>query len=81
MRVTAAEVGGPERASEQLSLALAPFHRQEPVAKSEKAGPRSQQWLHRDLRVRFVDRQHKGGQYYNTKVGTLQPGAPSAPRD
>ncbi|XP_032282657.1 G-patch domain and KOW motifs-containing protein [Phoca vitulina] len=42
--------------------------RQEPVAKSEKAGPRSQQWLHRDLRVRFVDRQHKGGQYYNTKM-------------
>ncbi|XP_035946615.1 G-patch domain and KOW motifs-containing protein [Halichoerus grypus] len=42
--------------------------RQEPAAKSEKAGPRSQQWLHRDLRVRFVDRQHKGGQYYNTKM-------------
>uniref|UniRef100_A0A8D1EKC6 G-patch domain and KOW motifs-containing protein n=1 Tax=Sus scrofa TaxID=9823 RepID=A0A8D1EKC6_PIG len=40
-----------------------------PAAKSEKAAPRSQHWLHRDLRVRFVDKQHKGGQYYNTKVG------------
>uniref|UniRef100_A0A8D0K233 G-patch domain and KOW motifs-containing protein n=1 Tax=Sus scrofa TaxID=9823 RepID=A0A8D0K233_PIG len=39
-----------------------------PAAKSEKAAPRSQHWLHRDLRVRFVDKQHKGGQYYNTKM-------------
>ena len=48
---------------------LAPLHRQDaPAAKSEKAAPRSQHWLHRDLRVRFVDKLHKGGQYYNTKV-------------
>ncbi|XP_077609092.1 G-patch domain and KOW motifs-containing protein isoform X1 [Crocuta crocuta] len=40
----------------------------EPAVKNEKAGPRSQHWLHRDLRVRFVDRLHKGGQYYNTKM-------------
>lgn len=40
----------------------------EPAAKTEKAGPRSQHWLHRDLCVRFVDKQHKGGQYYNTKM-------------
>ncbi|KAF3812816.1 G-patch domain and KOW motifs-containing protein [Mirounga angustirostris] len=45
-----------------------PDRQEEPAAKSEKAGPRSQHWLHRDLRVRFVDRQHKGGQYYNTKM-------------
>lgn len=24
--------------------------------------------MHRDLRVRFVDKLHKGGQYYNTKM-------------
>ncbi|XP_007956569.1 G-patch domain and KOW motifs-containing protein [Orycteropus afer afer] len=39
-----------------------------PTAKSEKAAPRSQHWLRRDLRVRFVDKLHKGGQYYNTKM-------------
>ncbi|KAI5135342.1 G-patch domain and KOW motifs-containing protein [Manis pentadactyla] len=39
-----------------------------PAPKSEKAAPRSQHWLHRDLRVRFVDKLHKGGQYYNTKM-------------
>ncbi|XP_040487652.1 G-patch domain and KOW motifs-containing protein [Ursus maritimus] len=45
-----------------------PYRQGEPAAKNEKAGPRSQHWLHRDLRVRFVDKQHKGGQYYNTKM-------------
>ncbi|XP_007120994.2 G-patch domain and KOW motifs-containing protein [Physeter macrocephalus] len=48
-----------------------------PAAKSEKAAPRSQHWLHRDLRVRFVDKLHKGGQYYNTKMtieDVLNPG-------
>nr|XP_020027182.1 G patch domain and KOW motifs-containing protein isoform X1 [Castor canadensis] len=39
-----------------------------PAAKSEKAASRSHHWLHRDLRVRFVDKLHKGGQYYNTKM-------------
>ncbi|KFO22650.1 G-patch domain and KOW motifs-containing protein isoform X2 [Fukomys damarensis] len=39
-----------------------------PVVKSEKAATRRQHWLHRDLRVRFVDKLHKGGQYYNTKM-------------
>ncbi|XP_049727878.1 G-patch domain and KOW motifs-containing protein isoform X2 [Elephas maximus indicus] len=39
-----------------------------PAAKSEKAAPRSQHWLRRDLRVRFVDKLHKGGQYYNIKM-------------
>ncbi|XP_003939613.2 G-patch domain and KOW motifs-containing protein [Saimiri boliviensis] len=44
-------------------------HRQNgPAAKTEKAAPRSQHWLHRDLRVRFVDKMYKGGQYYNTKM-------------
>ncbi|XP_013363600.1 PREDICTED: G patch domain and KOW motifs-containing protein isoform X2 [Chinchilla lanigera] len=37
------------------------------LAKSKKAS-RSQHWLHRDLRVRFVDKLHKGGRYYNTKM-------------
>ncbi|XP_030702506.1 G-patch domain and KOW motifs-containing protein [Globicephala melas] len=44
------------------------WRQDEPAAKSEKAAPRSQHWLHRDLRVRFVDKLHKGGQYYNTKM-------------
>ncbi|KAM6151517.1 G-patch domain and KOW motifs-containing protein [Rhynchocyon petersi] len=38
------------------------------TAKSEKVTPKSQHWLHRDLRVRFVDKLHKGGRYYNTKM-------------
>uniref|UniRef100_A0A8C4N5B0 G-patch domain and KOW motifs-containing protein n=1 Tax=Eptatretus burgeri TaxID=7764 RepID=A0A8C4N5B0_EPTBU len=28
-------------------------------------------WLHRDLRVRFIDRNYKGGKYYNCKVCIL----------
>lgn len=39
-----------------------------PTAKNKKAAPMTQHWLHRDLRVRFVDKLHKGGQYYNTKM-------------
>nr|XP_004670132.2 G-patch domain and KOW motifs-containing protein [Jaculus jaculus] len=39
-----------------------------PMAKNEKAAPRNKHWLHRDLRVRFVDKFHKGGRYYNTKM-------------
>uniref|UniRef100_A0A8C9QIQ5 G-patch domain and KOW motifs-containing protein n=1 Tax=Spermophilus dauricus TaxID=99837 RepID=A0A8C9QIQ5_SPEDA len=39
-----------------------------PAAKNKKATPMTQHWLHRDLRVRFVDKLHKGGQYYNTKM-------------
>uniref|UniRef100_UPI00358E12C1 G-patch domain and KOW motifs-containing protein isoform X2 n=1 Tax=Myxine glutinosa TaxID=7769 RepID=UPI00358E12C1 len=30
--------------------------------------PESSCWLHRDLRVRFIDRSYKGGKYYNCKV-------------
>lgn len=45
-----------------------PDRRDEPIAKSEKAASRSQHWLHRDLHVRFVDKLHKGGHYYNTKM-------------
>ncbi|KAM5196990.1 G-patch domain and KOW motifs-containing protein isoform 1-T1 [Hipposideros larvatus] len=45
-----------------------PDRRDEPIAKSEKAAPRRQHWLHRDLHVRFVDKLHKGGHYYNTKM-------------
>ncbi|XP_008585364.1 PREDICTED: G patch domain and KOW motifs-containing protein [Galeopterus variegatus] len=39
-----------------------------PSAKNEKAASKNQHWLHRDLRVRFVDKLYKGGQYYNTKM-------------
>lgn len=39
-----------------------------PVAKSEKTTTKNKHWLHRDLRVRFIDKLHKGGRYYNTKV-------------
>ncbi|KAK1346232.1 hypothetical protein QTO34_000085 [Cnephaeus nilssonii] len=45
-----------------------PDRQDEPPAKSEKAASRRQHWLHRDLRVRFVDKLHKRGQYYNTKM-------------
>ncbi|CAH6780430.1 G-patch domain and KOW motifs-containing protein [Phodopus roborovskii] len=48
-----------------------------PVAKSEKATSKNKHWLHRDLRVRFIDKQHKGGRYYNTKMtieDVLSPG-------
>ncbi|KAM9577023.1 G-patch domain and KOW motifs-containing protein isoform 1-T1 [Trichechus inunguis] len=45
-----------------------PDREDRPAAKSEKAAPRSQHWLRRDLRVRFVDKTHEGGQYYNTKM-------------
>ncbi|XP_006899346.1 PREDICTED: G patch domain and KOW motifs-containing protein-like [Elephantulus edwardii] len=38
------------------------------TVKSAKASPKKQHWLRRDLRVRFVDKLHKGGQYYNTKM-------------
>ncbi|XP_050016754.1 G-patch domain and KOW motifs-containing protein isoform X2 [Alexandromys fortis] len=39
-----------------------------PVAKSEKTTTKNKHWLHRDLRVRFIDKLHKGGRYYNTKM-------------
>ncbi|XP_055967279.1 G-patch domain and KOW motifs-containing protein-like [Sorex fumeus] len=46
-----------------------PDHQGAPVAKvNATTTSRTQHWLHRDLRVRFVDKQHKGGQYYNTKM-------------
>nr|KAF6294593.1 G-patch domain and KOW motifs [Pipistrellus kuhlii] len=45
-----------------------PDRQDEPPAKREKAASRRQHWLHRDLRVRFVDKLHKRGQYYNTKM-------------
>ncbi|XP_066106082.1 G-patch domain and KOW motifs-containing protein [Saccopteryx bilineata] len=54
--------GVDERKRKQL-----PDREDGPASKSKKAS-RSQHWLHRDLRVRFVDRLHKGGQYYNTKM-------------
>ncbi|XP_006758973.1 PREDICTED: G patch domain and KOW motifs-containing protein [Myotis davidii] len=45
-----------------------PDRQDEPPAKSEKAASRRQHWLYRDLRVRFVDKLYKRGQYYNTKM-------------
>lgn len=54
-----------------------PDRRDGPVPKTEKAAPRNKHWLHRDLRVRFIDKVHKGGRYYNTKMtieDVLSPG-------
>ncbi|KAM4695870.1 G-patch domain and KOW motifs-containing protein [Rhinophrynus dorsalis] len=36
----------------------------------EKKKTRTEQqgWLHRDLRVRFIDKHYKGGKYYNSKM-------------
>ncbi|XP_008840811.1 G-patch domain and KOW motifs-containing protein [Nannospalax galili] len=45
-----------------------PDRQDRPVAKSEKIAPRKKHWLHRDLRVRFIDKLYKGGRYYNTKM-------------
>ncbi|KAL1766038.1 G patch domain and KOW motifs-containing protein, partial [Sigmodon hispidus] len=45
-----------------------PDRQDAPVAKSEKASTKNKHWLHRDLRVRFIDKVHKGGRYYNTKM-------------
>ncbi|GAB1302605.1 G-patch domain and KOW motifs-containing protein [Apodemus speciosus] len=47
---------------------LKPGERDGPVPKTEKAAPGNKHWLHRDLRVRFIDKVHKGGRYYNTKM-------------
>uniref|UniRef100_A0A2K5PYU4 G-patch domain and KOW motifs-containing protein n=1 Tax=Cebus imitator TaxID=2715852 RepID=A0A2K5PYU4_CEBIM len=41
---------------------------QDSSERNEKAATRSQHWLHRNLRMRFVDKMYKGGQYYNTKM-------------
>ncbi|XP_036127616.1 G-patch domain and KOW motifs-containing protein [Molossus molossus] len=56
------------RGAEKRKWKHLPDRQDEPTSKSEKAASRSQHWLHRDLRVRFVDKLHKGGQYYNTKM-------------
>ncbi|KAM4819276.1 G-patch domain and KOW motifs-containing protein isoform 2-T2 [Thomomys bottae] len=46
-----------------------PADRQDgPATKNKKLSSRSHHWLHRDLRVRFVDKLYKDGQYYNTKM-------------
>ncbi|XP_016046465.1 G-patch domain and KOW motifs-containing protein isoform X2 [Erinaceus europaeus] len=46
-----------------------PDRHSRPAAKMGPAvATHSQHWLHRDLRVRFVDKLHKGGRYYNTKM-------------
>ncbi|XP_055984624.1 G-patch domain and KOW motifs-containing protein [Sorex fumeus] len=55
-----------------------PDRQSRPSAKGNAVtASRTQHWLHRDLRVRFVDKQHKGGHYYNTKMtieDVLSPG-------
>ncbi|XP_008060933.1 G patch domain and KOW motifs-containing protein [Carlito syrichta] len=57
-----------QRESSERKRKHLPDRQDRPVAKSEKAAPMTQHWLYRDLRVRFVDKLHKGGQYYNTKM-------------
>ncbi|CAH2316138.1 G-patch domain and KOW motifs-containing [Pelobates cultripes] len=34
----------------------------------KKAKKEPQSWLHRDLKVRFIDKHYKGGKYYNSKI-------------
>ncbi|XP_045678433.1 G-patch domain and KOW motifs-containing protein-like [Phyllostomus hastatus] len=56
------------RAGERKRKRL-PDGQREPASQSERAAASgSQHWLHRDLRVRFVDKLRRGGQYYNTKM-------------
>lgn len=45
-----------------------PNREDRPVVKSKKTVPKNKHWLHRDLRVRFIDKLYKGGRYYNTKM-------------
>ncbi|KAF6090509.1 G-patch domain and KOW motifs [Phyllostomus discolor] len=57
-----------QRGTEERKRKRLPDRQDRPPSKSEKVASRRQHWLHRDLRVRFVDKLHKGGQYYNTKM-------------
>ncbi|XP_077002587.1 G-patch domain and KOW motifs-containing protein [Tamandua tetradactyla] len=59
---------GVQREDSERKRKYPPDRQDEPTAKNEKSTPRNQHWLRRDLRVRFVDKLHKGGQYYNTKM-------------
>ncbi|KAM5145378.1 G-patch domain and KOW motifs-containing protein [Mantella aurantiaca] len=34
----------------------------------KKQKPEEPSWLHRDLKVRFIDKHYKGGKYYNSKM-------------
>ncbi|XP_063792632.1 G-patch domain and KOW motifs-containing protein [Pseudophryne corroboree] len=36
--------------------------------KKKRQKPEEQNWLYRDLRVRFIDKHYKGGKYYNSKM-------------
>ncbi|XP_054422408.1 G-patch domain and KOW motifs-containing protein [Pteronotus mesoamericanus] len=56
------------RGTEERKRKHLPDRQDKTTSKSEKVASRRQHWLHRDLRVRFVDKLHKGGQYYNTKM-------------
>ncbi|XP_053526620.1 G-patch domain and KOW motifs-containing protein isoform X2 [Artibeus jamaicensis] len=56
------------RGTEERKRKHLPDRQDRPPSKSEKVASRRQHWLHRDLRVRFVDKLHKGGRYYNTKM-------------
>ncbi|KAG8447821.1 hypothetical protein GDO86_015067 [Hymenochirus boettgeri] len=41
-----------------------------PDREKEKKKTKNEQqgWLHRDIRVRFIDKKYKGGKYYNSKI-------------
>ncbi|XP_059543570.1 G-patch domain and KOW motifs-containing protein-like [Myotis daubentonii] len=54
-----------QRGAEERKRKHLPGRQEELPPKREKAASRRQHWLHRDLRVRFVDKLHK---YYNTKM-------------
>lgn len=46
--------------------------REKPPVKEAKRAPAPTAWLQRDLKVRFIDKAFKGGQYYNSKVHHLR---------
>ncbi|KAM8934257.1 G-patch domain and KOW motifs-containing protein [Pelodytes ibericus] len=44
----------------------------------KKSRPEPQSWLHRDLKVRFIDKHYKGGKYYNAKILIEDVSSPSS---
>ncbi|KAJ1095034.1 hypothetical protein NDU88_000205 [Pleurodeles waltl] len=55
----------PQRESDRESPAVKQVKNSDHVSYSSA---RSNHWLQRDLRVRFIDKQYKGGRYYNAKI-------------
>ncbi|XP_078520651.1 G-patch domain and KOW motifs-containing protein [Lissotriton helveticus] len=56
----------PHRESDRESPVVKQVKKSDHVSNSSSS--RSAHWLQRDLRVRFIDKQYKGGKYYNSKI-------------